>query len=216
MPTDIRTGGSIAGFELQALLGEGAMAAVYLARDATSGARVALKVLRPELAHDLRFRRRFLRESSVAAGLDHPHVVPTLASGEEDGHLYLVMAYVEGPTCARCSARGTARAAAGARPPRAGRRCAGRRPRRRARPPRREARQHPGHRAARTRARLRLRLRPRPTRLLGEERHRRPRLRRNDRLRPARADRGRHDRSPCRYLLARLRALRVPRRGAPV
>jgi tRNA A-37 threonylcarbamoyl transferase component Bud32 len=95
MPTDIRTGGSIAGFELEALLGEGAMAAVYLAREATSGARVALKVLRPELAHDLRFRRRFLRESTVAAGLDHPHVVPTLASGEEDGHLYLVMAYVE-------------------------------------------------------------------------------------------------------------------------
>ena len=88
MPTEIRTGGSVAGFRLEELLGEGAMAAVYLARDA-SDARVALKVLRPELAEDERFRARFLRESRLAAGLDHPHAVRTFAAGEEDGHLYL-------------------------------------------------------------------------------------------------------------------------------
>jgi serine/threonine-protein kinase len=95
MPTEIRTGGSVAGFRLEELLGEGAMAAVYLARD-PSDARVALKILRPELAEDERFRARFLRESRLAAGLDHPHAVRTFAAGEEDGHLYLSMAYVEG------------------------------------------------------------------------------------------------------------------------
>jgi Protein kinase domain len=95
MPTEIRTGGSVAGFRLEALLGEGGMGAVYLARDA-SGGRVALKLLRPELADNERFRGRFLRESRLAADLDHPHVVRTFAAGEEDGQLYLSMAYVEG------------------------------------------------------------------------------------------------------------------------
>jgi serine/threonine-protein kinase len=77
------------------LIGSGAMGSVYLAEDAV-GRRVALKILIPELDQDERFRQRFLREAELAAGLDHPHVVPTLASGEEDGRLYLAMAYVEG------------------------------------------------------------------------------------------------------------------------
>ena len=67
---------------------------------------------------------------------------------------------------------------------------------------------------SRRRAGLRLRLRPRAARLLGQQPHRRPRLRRHDRLRPAGADRGRHGRRPRRRLLARLRALRVPRRAS--
>src|SRR5439155_27115205 len=50
----------------------------------------------PALARDERFRRRFLRETELAASLDHPHIVETLASGEEDGALYLAMAYVDG------------------------------------------------------------------------------------------------------------------------
>ena len=76
--------------------GPGAMGTVYLARDAATDRRVALKVLAPELARDERFRRRFLRESAVAAALRHPNVVRTLAAGDEDGLLYLAMEYVDG------------------------------------------------------------------------------------------------------------------------
>src|SRR5579884_3545579 len=96
MQLPIRTGTAIAGFRIESLIGEGAMGTVYLAQETRTGRRVALKLLGPELAHDERFRRRFHRETELAASLDHPHVVPTLASGEEDGTLYLAMADVEG------------------------------------------------------------------------------------------------------------------------
>jgi serine/threonine protein kinase len=95
MPSPVRTGTVVAGFRVGSPIGEGAMGTVYLAEDG-SGQRVALKLLSPELARDERFRQRFLRESSVAAGLEHPHIVPTLASGEEGAFLYLAMQYVEG------------------------------------------------------------------------------------------------------------------------
>jgi serine/threonine-protein kinase len=71
------------------------MGSVFLAEESV-GRRVAVKVLIPELDQDERFRQRFLRESELAAGLRHPHVVPTLGSGEDEGRLYLAMAYVEG------------------------------------------------------------------------------------------------------------------------
>jgi ABC-type transport system substrate-binding protein/streptogramin lyase len=90
------SGTVLAGFRLTASIGEGAMGAVYLADETSGGGRVALKVLAPELARDERFRQRFLRESTIAAGLDHPSIVRTLASGEEDGVLYLAMEYVDG------------------------------------------------------------------------------------------------------------------------
>jgi ABC-type transport system substrate-binding protein/predicted Ser/Thr protein kinase len=96
MPPEVRTGALLAGFRVDSPLGQGAMGTVYSAEETSSGRRVALKLLAPELAHDERFRRRFLRETELAASLDHPHVVQTLASGEEDGTLYLAMAYVEG------------------------------------------------------------------------------------------------------------------------
>ena len=72
------------------------MGIVYLASESSTGRHVALKLLSSELARDERFRRRFLRESEMAASLNHPHVVPTLGCGEEDGVLYLAMTYVEG------------------------------------------------------------------------------------------------------------------------
>src|SRR5213592_965828 len=96
MPPEVRTGTLLAGFRVESLLGEGAMGSVYLAEETNSGRRVALKLLAPELARDERFRQRFLRESQVAGSLDHPHVVPTVAAGDEDGLLYLAMAYVDG------------------------------------------------------------------------------------------------------------------------
>ena len=95
MSADSPTGNIVGGFRVGELLARGAMGAIYLAED-RDGRRVALKLLSPELAHDERFRQRFLRESRLAATLDHPNVVRTIASGEDGGVLYLVMEYVNG------------------------------------------------------------------------------------------------------------------------
>ena len=95
MRSSLPTGTVVAGFRVEALIGEGAVGTVYRA-EAPDGRLLALKVLAPELARDDRFRQRFLRESRIATGLDHPHIVRTIASGEEEGDLYLAMAYVEG------------------------------------------------------------------------------------------------------------------------
>ena len=96
MRSAVTVGTILAGFRLESLIGEGAMGAVYLAEDTRRGGPVAVKVLVPQLAQDDRFRRRFLRESQLAASLDHPHIVPIVAAGEEDGVLYLAMRHIEG------------------------------------------------------------------------------------------------------------------------
>jgi len=89
-------GAIFAGFQVEKVIGSGAMGDVYLAEDTRSGDRVALKVLRAELTEDERFRQRFEREAAIAGSLDHPGVVRTVAAGEADGRLYLAMEYVEG------------------------------------------------------------------------------------------------------------------------
>jgi serine/threonine-protein kinase len=76
-------------------LGAGGMATVYLAQDVKHGRQVAIKVLKPELAHAVG-ADRFLREIRITAGLNHPHILPLLDSGEADGFLYFVMPYVAG------------------------------------------------------------------------------------------------------------------------
>ena len=175
-------------------IGDGATGTVYLA-ESPDGSRVALKVLAPELARDERFRQRFLQESRLASGLDNPHIVPTLTSGEEDGLLYLAMAYVEGSDLrqilraehALCAGTCSRPRATGSRRPLP---C----PRSRPHPSGREAGEHPRRRLDPGRARLGLRLRARAAHLLGQQPHRRPRLRWDDRLRVARADRGRLNR----------------------
>ena len=91
----LAVGAIVAGLRVDSLIAEGATGSVFLATD-PDGKVVALKVLGAELADDERFRRRFLRESELAASLHHPHIVPTVASGEEDGVLYLAMAYIDG------------------------------------------------------------------------------------------------------------------------
>jgi formylglycine-generating enzyme required for sulfatase activity/dienelactone hydrolase len=73
------------------------MATVYLAEDVKHERKVAVKVLRPELAAVLG-AERFLQEIKVTANLNHPHILPLLDSGEADGFLYYVMPYVEGET----------------------------------------------------------------------------------------------------------------------
>jgi eukaryotic-like serine/threonine-protein kinase len=76
-------------------LGSGGMATVYLAQDLKHGRKVAIKVLRPELAAALG-SERFVREIEIAARLTHPHILPLFDSGQADGLLYYVMPYVEG------------------------------------------------------------------------------------------------------------------------
>lgn len=71
------------------------MATVHLAVDLKHGRRVALKVLRSELAATLG-AERFLREIRITARLNHPHILPLLDSGHADGFLYYVMPYVAG------------------------------------------------------------------------------------------------------------------------
>ena len=76
-------------------LGAGGMATVYLAEDLKLNRKVAVKVLKPELAASLG-TDRFLHEIQIAARLNHPHILALHDSGVADGFLYYVMPYVEG------------------------------------------------------------------------------------------------------------------------
>src|SRR5437667_10811394 len=76
-------------------LGSGGMATVYLAEDPKHHRRVAVKVLRPELAATLG-AERFTREIDTAAQVQHPHILQLLDSGEAGGFPSYVMPYVEG------------------------------------------------------------------------------------------------------------------------
>jgi tRNA A-37 threonylcarbamoyl transferase component Bud32 len=91
-----RVGTELAGHQIHSVIGRGGMAVVYLAEHLRLGRKVALKILDPEMAEDEAFRERFIRESRIAAGLDHPNVVTVYDAGEADGVLYLSMRYVEG------------------------------------------------------------------------------------------------------------------------
>jgi len=71
-------------------LGSGGAGIVFLAEDLKLGRKVALKVLRPEIAASLG-SERFLREIHISARLSHPHVLSLIDSGEADGLLYYVM-----------------------------------------------------------------------------------------------------------------------------
>jgi len=82
-------------YRIERELGQGGMATVYLADDVKHRRKVAIKVLRPELAAALG-AERFLREIETTANLRHPHILPLYDSGEADGFLFYVMPYVEG------------------------------------------------------------------------------------------------------------------------
>jgi sugar lactone lactonase YvrE len=96
MALDGRIGSEIAAYRIERFVGRGGMGVVYQAEDTRLGRRVALKLLSADLAEDDRFRDRFVRESRLAASLDHPNIVPIYAAGEADGQLYVAMRYVDG------------------------------------------------------------------------------------------------------------------------
>src|SRR6478672_1150663 len=89
-------GAELAGYRIVSFLGRGGMGVVYRAHDLALDRYVALKLLAPELAGDVRFRERFLRESRLAASLDHPAIIPIYDAGEVAGQLYIAMRLVEG------------------------------------------------------------------------------------------------------------------------
>ncbi len=82
-------------YRLERELGQGGMATVYLAHDLKHGRKVAIKVLRPELAAVIG-AERFLREIQTIANLQHPHILGLIDSGEVNGTAYYVMPYVDG------------------------------------------------------------------------------------------------------------------------
>jgi TolB-like protein/Flp pilus assembly protein TadD len=84
-------------YAIEREVGRGGMATVYRAQDLKHRRPVAIKVLKPELAAALG-PDRFLREIEIAAGLNHPHILPLYDSGDAAGLLYYVMPYVEGET----------------------------------------------------------------------------------------------------------------------
>ena len=84
-------------YAIERELGEGGMATVYLANDLKHQRKVALKVLKPELAAVVG-AERFLAEIQVTANLQHPNILPLFDSGEADSFLFYVMPYVEGDT----------------------------------------------------------------------------------------------------------------------
>ncbi len=84
-------------YTLERELGAGGMATVYLAHDLKHDRKVAIKVLKPELAAVLG-AERFVQEIKTTAGLQHPHILALHDSGEAGGFLYYVMPYIEGET----------------------------------------------------------------------------------------------------------------------
>src|SRR4051812_4369324 len=97
MPTQLqRLAAALAGrYRVEGELGQGGMATVYLAEDLRHRRKVALKVLKPELAAVLG-AERFVQEITTTAALQHPHILPLFDSGTAEGFLYYVMPYIQG------------------------------------------------------------------------------------------------------------------------
>jgi predicted Ser/Thr protein kinase len=85
----------LGGYVMEDELGSGASSVVYLATHARLGRRAAVKVL--VLPPRGPWRERFLRESQIAASIDHPNVIPVYDAGEDGGQMYIAMRYVQGP-----------------------------------------------------------------------------------------------------------------------
>jgi Protein kinase domain len=89
-------GTQFAGYRIDDVVGRGGMGVVYRATELALDRPVALKLIAPELAGDASFRERFLRESRLAASIDHAGILPVYTAGEADGELYLANRFVDG------------------------------------------------------------------------------------------------------------------------
>ncbi len=85
-------------YEIIRSIGEGGMANVYLAQDTILDRKVAVKILRGDLAEDEKFVRRFQREAISASSLNDPNIVEVYDVGEDNGKYFIVMEYVQGLT----------------------------------------------------------------------------------------------------------------------
>lgn len=83
-------------YKIKSELGRGGMATVYRAHDPSSNREVAIKLLPPELMHNLITRSRFKRELKLIASLEHPAIVPVYDVGEDEGQPFFVMRYMSG------------------------------------------------------------------------------------------------------------------------
>ncbi len=98
MPDSSRLNTALADrYRIERQLGAGGMATVYLAEDLRHDRKVAIKVLKSELAAVLG-AERFVQEIKTTAQLQHPHILPLFDSGQADGFLFYVMPYIEGET----------------------------------------------------------------------------------------------------------------------
>jgi serine/threonine-protein kinase len=96
---DALTGTLVKGrFRLENKLGSGGMSTVYRAFDQTLERWVAIKLMHREFSSEPEQLERFRREARSAAGLSHPHVVTVIDAGEDDGHPYIVLEYIDGET----------------------------------------------------------------------------------------------------------------------
>jgi hypothetical protein len=93
---DPRIGTTLGGYRIDGVAGRGAMGVVYRAWDPSLDRPVALKLLPPSLSDDDAFRQRFLRETRLAAAIDHPNIIPIYEAGDDGGVLFLVMRLVDG------------------------------------------------------------------------------------------------------------------------
>jgi eukaryotic-like serine/threonine-protein kinase len=100
------TGTRLGPYQIVDLIGEGGMGQVYRARDTRLDRVVAIKMLPAALAADQVRRERFEREARSISRLEHPNICPLYDVGEHDGHLYLVMQFLDGETLAERLRRG--------------------------------------------------------------------------------------------------------------
>jgi serine/threonine protein kinase len=94
--SDPRVGTTLGNYRIDGVLGRGGMGVVYLAEQRDLGRKVALKLLAAAFVDDEAFRARFLRESRMAAAIDHPNIVPIYEAGQVEGAYFLAMRYVDG------------------------------------------------------------------------------------------------------------------------
>src|SRR5450759_5303232 len=91
-------GQNLGGYLLEEEIGHGSMGVVYRGKQIALGREVAIKVLPKALARDASYVARFIREAQIIAGLNHPNIVQIYDAGQQNGLLYFVMEYVQGPT----------------------------------------------------------------------------------------------------------------------